>query len=152
MLKYWAIRTGVIVGGAVIGWFVGTAIIKIVTRFLISHPSVLAKIPGPVLSILGMRPILGDKLKYIFGQATGSVHNIQRSIQMLNQLKRMGIYNTPYWRNYISNQIIKMFKSRGYVQANGRIVKEAMLYGPGGGIKIRTIWDGLRLITIELFG
>ena len=42
--------------------------------------------------------------------------------------------------------------SSSYIQSNGRIVKEAMLYGPGGSLKIRTIWEGLKLITIELFG
>lgn len=73
---------------------------------------------------------------------------------MYNQLKRLGIWNTSYWRCYISNQIIKMFNnpSCAYIQSNGKIAREAMLYGPGGGIKIRTIWQGIRLISIELFG
>ena len=151
---YWTIRTGVIVGGSVVGWFAGSAIIKIVTRFLLQHPSILTKVPGAVLSFLGLHPDIGNKLNYIFGQATGLQHNIERSIQMYNQLKSIGIWDTPYWREYLNNFIVNLYNNavNCYVQSNGRIVIEAMLYGPGGGLKIKTIWEGLRLITIELFG
>ncbi len=152
--KYWAIRTGVVVGGAVIGWFVGTAIVNIATRFLLANPSILAKIPGPVLAILGLNPDISNKLLYVFGQATGNSHNIIRSAQMLNQLKRIGIFDSPYWRSYVTRQIITMFNNPTCfnLQADGRIVREAILSGPSGNLKIVTIWEGVKLITINLFG
>lgn len=38
------------------------------------------------------------------------------------------------------------------VQANGRVVRESLLMGPRGGLKIESIWDGTKLITVNLFG
>ena len=52
--QYWIIRSGVVIGGAVIGWFAGTAITAIAKAFLIAHPSVMAKIPQGVLWFLGL--------------------------------------------------------------------------------------------------
>ena len=52
--KYWAIRGGVVIGGAVIGWFAGTAIKGIATAFLKANPAVLAKLPGPIQWFLGL--------------------------------------------------------------------------------------------------
>ena len=52
--KYWTIRAGVVVGGAVIGWFAGKAIVKVTTKFLLANPTIMAKLPGPVLWLLGI--------------------------------------------------------------------------------------------------
>ena len=52
--KYWTIRAGVTVGGAVIGWFAGTAIKSVAISFLKANPSVLQKIPGAVRWFLGL--------------------------------------------------------------------------------------------------
>ena len=52
--KYWAIRCGVVIGGAVVGWFAGTAILKIAVAFLKANPHVLAKLPGVVKWFLGL--------------------------------------------------------------------------------------------------
>jgi hypothetical protein len=52
--KYWAIRGGVAIGGAVIGWFAGTAILKVMTKFLLANPAVMARMPGLVLWFLGI--------------------------------------------------------------------------------------------------
>ena len=53
--KYWAIRVGVVVGGAVIGWFAGKAIVKIVVKFLKTHPKIMSKIPNGVRWFLGIK-------------------------------------------------------------------------------------------------
>ena len=52
--KYWAIRAGVVVGGAVVGWFAGTAIKNIAINFLKANPAVLRKIPGAIRWFLGL--------------------------------------------------------------------------------------------------
>jgi len=52
--KYWAIRAGIVIGGAVIGWFAGTAIKNIATKYLLSNPKVLAKMPSFVKWFLGI--------------------------------------------------------------------------------------------------
>lgn len=63
--KYWSIRVGVVAGGAVIGWFAGSAIIRVATRYLSSNPQMLLKISSrfspnilvKLLQILGYNPI-----------------------------------------------------------------------------------------------
>ena len=42
--KYWAIRSGVVIGRAVIGWFAGSAISKIIVSYLKSNPSITFKL------------------------------------------------------------------------------------------------------------
>lgn len=53
-VKYWAIRAGVIVGGAVIGWFAGPTIINIARKFLLQAPKVMAKMSNQILKGLGI--------------------------------------------------------------------------------------------------
>ena len=63
-LKYWAIRTGIIVGGAVIGWFAGTLLTRILANFLRSRPDIVFKLVAAkggatvytVLQFLGINP------------------------------------------------------------------------------------------------
>ena len=38
------------------------------------------------------------------------------------------------------------------IQENGRIIRETLLTGPQGVVKLETIWDGNRLITGEIYG
>ena len=42
--KYWAIRAGIVVGGAVIEWFAGSAITKIIVNYLKSNPNITFKL------------------------------------------------------------------------------------------------------------
>ncbi|WP_196602046.1 hypothetical protein [Pectinatus frisingensis] len=37
-------------------------------------------------------------------------------------------------------------------QENGRVVRESLLSGPNGVIKVESVWDGSKLITATLFG
>ena len=39
--KYWAIRTGVLAGGAILGWFAGSLLAKIIAAYLKSKPDVI---------------------------------------------------------------------------------------------------------------
>lgn len=62
--KYWAIRAGVIVGGAVIGWFSANLMTKILAGYLKSNPSVIFKLISKlgatkfhsVMKFLGINP------------------------------------------------------------------------------------------------
>jgi len=38
------------------------------------------------------------------------------------------------------------------VQEDGHVVREMLLMGPYGAVKMETIWDGLRLITAYVYG
>jgi len=42
--------------------------------------------------------------------------------------------------------------SPGMLQENGRVVRESILMGPNGAVKVRSIWEGAKLITFELYG
>ena len=96
---------------------------------------------------------IGNKLEYVFGKATGAAHNIARSKQMLLQLQRIGIFDNKAGRAYLSKHLNEVFQFvEGEVQANGRTLRESLLMGPNGALKMNSIWDGDKLITIELFG
>ncbi len=63
--KYWAIRAGIVIGGAVIGWFAGTLITRVVASYLIKNPAIILKIAARIgpkatikgLKLLGINPI-----------------------------------------------------------------------------------------------
>jgi len=110
---------------------------------------------------------LGQKLDYPLGKATGKAHNVQRSQSMANELKRIGIHDTPMDRatleihlnEVLSNpsNIIKT-EVRSYT-IPGQVpveytatIRESFFMGPGGGVKFETIWDGNRLLTIIVKG
>ncbi|MBQ9544388.1 MAG: RHS repeat-associated core domain-containing protein [Clostridia bacterium] len=42
--KYWAIRTGVVIGGAIIGWFAGALVTKLIATYLKANPSTVFKL------------------------------------------------------------------------------------------------------------
>ena len=102
----------------------------------------------------GTAPEFSRKLDYVFGKATGTKHNIDRSIDMQRQLNRIGIYDNDKGRQYIQEQLTKSFmdKENGHVQDNGRILKETLIIGPHGVVKAQSVWEGNRLITVEIFG
>lgn len=62
--KYWAIRSGVVVGGAVIGWFAGSLLTKILSGYLKSNPAMVFKLANRLgkskfysaLKFLGINP------------------------------------------------------------------------------------------------
>lgn len=98
-------------------------------------------------------PTLGRKLDFVFGKATGSLHNIERSTDMLRNLNRIGIYDNPAGRSLFRSHINQTFNNtNGIIQSNGRVLRESLLMGPRGGIKVTSIWDAKKLITIMLKG
>ena len=98
-------------------------------------------------------PNLGQKLKYIFGQATGRLHNIQRSQEMLRNLNRVGIFDNPAGRAAVRGHLSQAYNTApGVLQESGRILRESLLMGPRGGVKVTSIWDADRLITVILKG
>lgn len=91
-------------------------------------------------------------MEYLFGKATGKAHNIERSKSMLKQLQSIGNFDTPTGRAYLSRYLQNVYKTPGVLQNNGRFIPESLLMGPNGGVKMQSIWENNRLITIELFG
>ena len=113
---------------------------------------------------------LGNKLDYIFGKGTGNKHNIQRSQSMQIELEKIGIYDDLSGRDYLTQHLNKVLNDssnissvevRSYVAkeiaGNPTIeytatTRESLLMGPYGGVKLKTIWDGDRLLTIIIEG
>lgn len=121
---------------------------------------VLGKL-GDVAKALGLGragekiPELGNKLEYLLGKATGADHNIQRSKDMLGQLERIGLSNTPSARKYLTEHLTQILNDPTNIVAterSGRVVRESLLLGPRGGVKLETIWDGSKLITAKING
>ena len=53
-VTYWTIRTGVVIGGAVIGWFAASALTVIIKGFIFSSPNLIASTPMWVYKFLGI--------------------------------------------------------------------------------------------------
>lgn len=104
------------------------------------------------------------------GKGQGNTHNVHRSTQMHNQLKRVGINDTASGRQYLSEHFTKVLNDpsnvlktevrsftmkelpgqpvRQYVST----VRESLLMGPGGGLQVTSFWDSNRLLTVILKG
>lgn len=101
-----------------------------------------------------VNPVYGRKFDYLFGKATGSKHNIDRSRGMLRQLQSIGLFDTKNNRAYVQKVFTKAFKDpkNGTVLSNGRVQKEFTLAGPRGVVKVESIWERNNLITMKLYG
>jgi RHS repeat-associated protein len=115
----------------------------------------LGKIVQFAFAARGVAPQIGSKLEYFLGRATGNAHNVERSTQMLRQLERVGLPDSPATRQYLAEHLTRVLRDPSNiarVQENGRIVRESVLMGPRGGLKFETVWEGARLITGNLYG
>ncbi|MGL5062270.1 MAG: hypothetical protein ACRC62_20025 [Microcoleus sp.] len=98
---------------------------------------------------------LGRKILYPLGKATGDRATIDRSQAMIWQLCAIGFGDTPDTRTYLSAYLYCVFldpTNIAEIQVNGRVIKESLLMGPIGALKMKSVWDGNKLITIILFG
>lgn len=111
---------------------------------------------------------IGNKLDFLFGKATGSTHNIQRSQSMQAELRKIGIHDNSTGRECLTqhlNDILSDSSNISNVEVRSYIAKElpgqpkieytattreSFLMGPGGGVMLRTVWDGNRLLTVVI--
>lgn len=108
---------------------------------------------GGLIKGAGKVANIGRKLEYIFGKATGSAHNVERSTEMLRQLQSIGIFDNNAGRSFVKNHLEDVYAgANGILQSNGRYLRESLLMGPNGGLKVESIWEGSKLITVKLFG
>jgi RHS repeat-associated protein len=155
---------GAAVGAAIVAAYafgptVATAILIWATRNpekaeQLANEAVQASSGNPI-SIPEARAVnLGRKLEYILGNATGKLHNIERSTAMAAELGRIGLRDTAETRALVTDHLTKVAQTPGVAQANGNVVRESLLMGPGGAVKLKTIWketkDQIKLITIEV--
>lgn len=100
-----------------------------------------------------MVPNIGRKLDFVFGKATGRLHNIQRSTTMNRQLNSIGIFDNAEGRSLLNGHLGSVLnKSEGVLSEGGFVTRESLLMGPNGGLKMESVWKGQDLITIKLMG
>lgn len=100
-------------------------------------------------------PYFGKKLEYIFGNATGNKHTIDRSIAMERQLNSIGVFDDAFGRKLVLDNLSDAFDNPSSIlktQENGRIVRESLLSGPNGVLKVESVLDREKLITVKLYG
>jgi hypothetical protein len=104
-------------------------------------------------SITQKIPQIGSKLDYLFGKATGRQHNIDRTLGNLNQMEKIGLFDTPANREYIIEHLNKVINDPTNIikQEGYKTVRESLLMGPNGGVKMKTFWDGTELKTFEIY-
>lgn len=93
---------------------------------------------------------LGSKLDYILGKAVGNAHAVERSAGLLRELERIGLPDSAATRELLTEHLTRIASQPGGImQANGRILRESLLMGPGGkAVKLQTVWEGNKLITV----
>jgi hypothetical protein len=69
-------------------------------------------------------------------------------------INRIGIFDNAEERAYVTQNLQEAFANPSNVitQANGRVLKESLLSDPNGVVKVNSIWEGNKLITVEVFG
>ena len=72
---------------------------------------------------------------------------------MLRQLESIGIFDNLAGRSLLNTHLERVYSgTQGILQSNGRYLRESVLMGPRGGLKVESIWEGNKLITIKLIG
>jgi hypothetical protein len=112
---------------------------------------------GGILRVLRLArtPILGNKLDYILGKAKGNEHTIARTQEMAASLKRIGLGDTPETRKYLTAHLTAVLNDARNIartQENSRMVRESLLVGPKGAVKLESIWEDKKLITVNIYG
>ncbi len=106
------------------------------------------------MSSTSNQPNLGRKLDYAFGKATGDSHSIIRSMANSVQLSKIGINDTLLGRRLLSAHFEKVFMANQelILNANENVAVYSLLAGPGGFRGVKSIWDGVDLITFIFYG
>lgn len=122
-----------------------------------------------IIRELAENPVVNpDKFKYLFGDVSSNTHNTYRSLENAAQMNRIGIHDTDAGRTYLlqcfreiiedPSNIIRTFdKTLPSGQTITLEVRESLLSGPGGVLRIETTWEILsngtrRLTTLIPFG
>ena len=88
------------------------------------------------------------KLDYLFGKATGTPHNIDRSTGLLKSLQSIGINDTPSGRSYMLNQLEVIRTTVGLSETS----YSSLIYGSGGILNMVTCWSNGVLKTVFIYG
>jgi filamentous hemagglutinin len=103
------------------------------------------------------------KFGYLFGEASGNAHNVERALENASQLSRVGVYNNAEGQALLqahfdgvvgdSSNIISSTSN----QYGNFVTRQSLFAGPGGFISFQSTWQVLeggaqRFITAIPFG
>ena len=103
------------------------------------------------------------KFGYLFGQASGRAHNIQRALQNAAQLGRVGVRAGTEGRTLLQSHFNGVVNDPSNIassfsnQYGSFVVRESLFAGPGGFVKLESTWQvmengSFRLSTAIPFG
>ncbi|AVK84465.1 hypothetical protein C3943_13235 [Lysinibacillus sp. B2A1] len=98
-------------------------------------------------------PYFGSKLEFIFGNATGNKNHIERSLAMELQLNSIGIFDDAKGKKLVLDNLSNAFDDPSSIvktQDNGRVVRETMISGPNGKLKVVSVWNKEKLVSVQL--
>lgn len=98
-------------------------------------------------------PYFGSKLEFIFGNATGNKNHIERSLAMELQLNSIGIFDDAKGKKLVLDNLSNAFDDPSSIREtkeNGRVVRASVLTGPNGDLKVESVWDKEKLISVKL--
>ena len=156
---------GVVAGVAIwAAYYYGPAVATAILTWAARNPDKVERATQELVQMSTGNPVstqsparrvnLGKKLEYVLGNATGRPHNIQRSQSMATLLSKIGLRDNLDTRQLLTDHLLEIARTPGTVQENGRIIRESLLIGPGGAVKLKTIWEEtkeeIKLITLEV--
>ena len=98
-------------------------------------------------------PYFGSKLEFIFGNATGNKNHIERSLAMELQLNSIGIFDDAKGKKLVLDNLSNAFDDPSSIretQENSQVVRTSVLTGPNGELKVESVWDKEKLISVKL--
>ncbi len=106
--------------------------------------------PGYALAAEGGGAIISEgKFSYLFGEAGGNAHNVERALENASQLSRVGVYNNAEGQALLqghfdavvgdSSNIIRSTSN----QYGNLVTRESLFAGSGGFVKFESTWQVL---------
>jgi filamentous hemagglutinin len=133
-------------------------------KHLGSSPAYDEIAPGYSLAAEGAGAVISEgKFGYLFGEASGNAHNVERALENASQLSRVGVYNNAEGQALLqahfdgvvgdSSNIISSTSN----QYGNFVTRQSLFAGPGGFISFQSTWQVLeggaqRFITAIPFG
>lgn len=127
-------------------------------------PKAEPKLPHVAVPVGSDRAVVDpNKYKYLFGKVKADPHNTPRSLQNLNQLARVGIYDNAEGHALLEEALREAVATDDNIASTFQNewgtfqVRDSLLVGPRGLLKLETTWqvmDGgrLRLTTVIPMG
>lgn len=145
--KYWAIRAGVVIGGAVLGWFAATLMAKLIAGYLRSNPQLVFQLISKwtsskfitAMKFLGINPFLLPQ-------------NGSKFIGLLHKLVQKGMPLSYDWAIQLYKKAVQLGYTIVLHEPHGGYSWHIHLYGSNGKLSslhieiAKAAWDYLKRI------